>query len=252
MCESAVKLLVLVGWGLFMQTARTMRGNRHGVRKLCGSYQRDLMSLCNNQEKLCVPPKANVFADRFLVGSSVYYDCNPSFTRGAGAVSRFTCSNVSGHMRWIHEGESTFECTSLHDEITPSPYDSTREGTRKNDARTPDSKQETNSSALEGFCSPKFIQHATLNISKGKYPLGQELHFRCDTACPEWPDISSVVKCVYCNGKVSWAKAGSECIEISENYRPALCNSNISNYALYNLLHMDSRQHRLYGHYLSF
>ncbi|XP_078533330.1 uncharacterized protein LOC144819223 isoform X2 [Lissotriton helveticus] len=165
-------------------------------------------ALCTKgQKQLCPPPNTSAFAelstDRYVVGSSVYYNCNGNYSREPGTSSHFRCLNNSGRVEWTHDTQ--FKCTRQNND--------TNQRTRKNDTCPVDSEKEGNSQALEGYCAPKSIKHATINISKGKYPVGQELHYWCDTACTTWLELSGVMKCVHCNGKTFWDKAGRECID---------------------------------------
>ncbi|KAJ1162924.1 hypothetical protein NDU88_003388 [Pleurodeles waltl] len=165
---------------------------------------------CKGQKQLCAPPNASAFAelstDRYVVGSSVYYSCNINYFRQPGASSRFTCSNNSGHVDWAYDKYATqFKCTRQSNDVD--------QRTRKSTTGPLDSENEENSLVLEGYCAPKSINHARINIAKGTYPVGQELHYRCNTACTKWLELSGVMKCVHCNGKIFWDKVDSECID---------------------------------------
>ncbi|KFV55593.1 hypothetical protein N341_02037, partial [Tyto alba] len=69
------------------------------------------------------------------------------------------------------------------------------------------------------FCGPpKTISHASLNLDKQYYYMGQVLHFKCQSSYDKQPPASGTLRCEKVNGKIIWTPLDMRCTNDSDEW----------------------------------
>nr|XP_033815134.1 uncharacterized protein LOC117367041 [Geotrypetes seraphini] len=150
------------------------------------------------EKAFCTPEHTAKFAkitiEKFVVGSTVQFECLPGYKRSPGSTGYLTCKNISGQIQWTHR-KRAFQCI---DNKTISEV--------KQNAEAKDSNNFTD------YCGNS-ITHARANVTTGKYALGQELLFVCKYGCESSHRCSGTIGCIHEKGTTVWGKPSRECLE---------------------------------------
>ncbi|XP_042326086.1 interleukin-2 receptor subunit alpha-like [Sceloporus undulatus] len=162
----------------------------------------------------CPTPKtigfAEYFAEWYVVGTRLRYECQAGFKRPAGKGNNINCENRSAQAQWTCRSPPV--CTAASELI----HRSARQPSVGDCEGSSNSSQTPTQQMMKGVCGvPKPLKHATTKVFK--YVVGQELQYRCLDGYRAWTPISEVITCEDSNGRVEWSKLSLHCTNDSSS-----------------------------------
>ncbi|NXL51618.1 I15RA protein, partial [Podilymbus podiceps] len=165
-------------------------------------------------EKCPVLPKtefADVTAERYPLGTKLYYKCDSGYERRSGQYLGIRCKNIQQVASWVYK---EFECIDKKILLSMAPtmeLDFTQKPERKTESPAPQKRENLSEFDQKDFCGPpKTIPHASLSPDK-QYYVGQVLHFKCQSGYDKRLPTSGTRRCEKVNDKIIWTPLDMQC-----------------------------------------
>ncbi|NXX49273.1 IL2RA protein, partial [Tricholaema leucomelas] len=161
-------------------------------------------------ERCPAPPVtefADVSAEAYQLETRLYYDCDAGYKRKKGQSSLIQCRSVKQSASWDYK---EFECIDEKTLLSSAPT-TKLDFTQKLEEKTPQKQENFSEFDQKDLCGPpRTIPHASLS-PKGKYYVGQVLHFKCQSGYDKRPPTSGIRICKKEDGKIIWTHLDMRC-----------------------------------------
>nr|XP_008108495.1 PREDICTED: interleukin-2 receptor subunit alpha [Anolis carolinensis] len=145
---------------------------------------------------------AEYFAEWYVLGTVVRYDCELGYKRLGGRSNRMTCEKRSTQAQWTCRFPPN--CTAIS-ELT----------SRASQKLSTEASEGRYEYLTDGCRLPRPLKHATVKVAK--YLVGQTLQYRCLDGYHAWSPISGNSTCQDFKGKGVWSRLSLRCANDSSS-----------------------------------
>ncbi|XP_010193439.1 PREDICTED: interleukin-2 receptor subunit alpha-like, partial [Mesitornis unicolor] len=162
---------------------------------------------------------ADVTAERYPLGTRLYYECVSGYKRRSGQYLGIRCQNTQQKTSGDYKGLASwdykeFECVEEKILLSTAPLmelNSTQKLERNTQSPMSQKRENLSESNQKDFCGPpRTVPHASLSLNR-RYYVGQVLYFKCQSGYDKRPPTSGTRSCKKVNGKIRWTSLRMRC-----------------------------------------
>ncbi|NWV04449.1 IL2RA protein, partial [Ptilonorhynchus violaceus] len=157
---------------------------------------------------------ADVTAEMYPPGTTLYYNCDTGYDRKAGTYPGITCESEQQGAFWRYTGFKCTEKKNLLSSASTRELELTQKPERKPRSPAPQKRTDLPEFDQKGFCGPpEAIPHASISLLQEGQVLqvGQVLHFKCQSGYDKTRPTFGNRTCKKVNGKIIWTSLDMRC-----------------------------------------
>ncbi|XP_062839384.1 interleukin-2 receptor subunit alpha [Anolis carolinensis] len=156
---------------------------------------------------------AEYFAEWYVLGTVVRYDCELGYKRLGGRSNRMTCEKRSTQAQWTCRFPPN--CTAISELTSRASQKLSTEACEESSNSSQITSHHIIKDLTDGCRLPRPLKHATVKVAK--YLVGQTLQYRCLDGYHAWSPISGNSTCQDFKGKGVWSRLSLRCANDSSS-----------------------------------